>query len=96
MDVLDALDATSHLCWVEPPPPTDVDAELLALAAVPGVARRSIKIPTADARPHNRGAFAVTWTQNGRNLTREGSTLEIALRRALRESERLSAQAGVK
>lgn len=92
MDVLDALDATAHLA--DETAATRVpDDTLVGLGQVPGVERGSIEIPTVDPRPARHGAYVVRWRQDGRTLSREGHTLDIALRRALRAASAVSAKA---
>lgn len=59
------------------------DGQLVALAGAPGVDRGSIVIRSTPKRG-GHGAHAVTWTQNGSHRSAEGSTLGVALRRALR------------
>jgi hypothetical protein len=59
------------------------DGQLVALAGAPGVERDSIVVRCTPRRG-GHGFHAVTWTQNGVHRSAEGSTLGVALRRALR------------
>ena len=83
MDVLDAIASIDARL---------PDGLLVALAKVPGVAVDSIVIRPIP-RSGRHGRVTVTWTQDARNLSAEGHTLDVALRRALRASERVSAKA---
>jgi len=89
MDVLDALASTAHLA-----DDRTVDSLLRELNKVPGV--QKVSIPTADVRSGRHGVCVVTWLQEGRSLSREGHTLDVALRRALRAAGDVSAKADSK
>lgn len=91
MDVLDALAATAYLAATEP---AEVAELLAALGQRPGVDNSRIQITASGVRSGGHGACTATWTQDARTYTTEGHTPEVALRRALRRSEQVSAKAG--
>lgn len=62
---------------------TQPDGLLVALAGAPGVDDRSIAVRSLPRRG-GHGNHVVTWTQDARNCSAEGSTLATALRAALR------------
>lgn len=93
MDVLDALEATAYLAGTAP---AETATLLVELGKVPGVDRSRITLTASGVRPGGHGTVAATWTQDGRSHTTEGHTPEVALRRALRRSEQVSAKAGVR
>lgn len=71
------------------------DGLLLALAMIPGVeAAQPIRMRSVP-KPGGHGWHAVTWTQDGRQRTAEGSTHAAALRAAVRAARAQSAKAGV-
>lgn len=70
------------------------DGMLCALADAPGVDRASIVTRSVPKRS-GHGHHAVTWSQDGRTRTVEGSTLHVAYRRALRAAGAVSAAATI-
>lgn len=66
------------------------DGQMCALADAPGVDRRSIRTESVPKRG-GHGHHVVRWSQDGRNWSAEGSTLSIALGRAVRAAGGVSA-----
>ena len=87
MDVLDALEATAGIAEQQATRP---DGLLLELAHMAGVDARSIELRPYP-RKGNHGHHTVTWLQDDRQHHTEGSTLEVALRRAVRQASTVSA-----
>ena len=91
MDVLDALEATAGIADQQASSP---DGLLVDLAHLPGVDASSIEI-ASHPRKGFHGHHTATWTQDGSVHVAEGSTLEVALRRAVRQARAVSAYPSV-
>lgn len=70
------------------------DGMLCALADAPGVDRASI-VTTSVPKRGGHGHHTVRWSQDGRNHSAEGSTLGVALRRAVRAAGAESAPTAI-